>query len=151
MLTVDFINSLGITAQGLKVVNGNNTTILSANIAGETENIVQIGGFTVGTNSLESGTSNTSNYVKLGTDEIKLGTDFSVDNTGSIKSTRGTIGNLTVTSSGLTYGDNATQPQYFSIGKEYTGKRTPNYSIFSKIQRIDKCIMGYVEGFNECS
>ena len=102
MLTVDFINSLGITAQGLKVVNGNNT-ILSANIAGETPNSVQIGGFTVGANSLESGTSGTSNYVKLGTDEIKLGTEFSVNSSGAIKSTSGTIGNLKVTSSGLTY------------------------------------------------
>ena len=41
MLTIDFINSLGITAQGLKVVDGSNNTILSANIAGETENEVQ--------------------------------------------------------------------------------------------------------------
>ena len=56
MLTVDFINSLGITAQGLKVVDSNKNTILSANIAGETENKVQIGGFTVDSNRLYAGT-----------------------------------------------------------------------------------------------
>ena len=140
MLTVDFINSLGITAQGLKVVNGNNT-ILSANIAGETPNSVQIGGFTVGANSLESGTSGTSNYVKLGTDEIKLGTAFSVDKAGAIKSTSGTIGNLKVTSSGLIY--DGSQSSYFEIGSESSDSRMPTHAIFAKTQRIDNCIMGF--------
>ena len=83
---------------------------------------------------------------------IKVGANFSVDSTGAIKSTSGTIGNLKVTSSGLTYGDNATQPQYFSIGQKESGLRTPTYAIFSKIQRIDDCIMGYVsDGMNSCS
>ena len=54
MLTVDFINSLGITAQGLKVVDSNKNTILSANIAGETENKVQIGGFEVASGDLHT-------------------------------------------------------------------------------------------------
>ena len=101
MLTVDFINSLGINAQGLRVVDENENLILSANIANETPNSVQIGGFTVGTSALEAGTSSTSNYVKLGTDAIKLGTNFSVDNTGAIKSTSGTIGGFTVDSNRL--------------------------------------------------
>lgn len=141
MLTVDFINSLGINAQGLRVVDEHENLILSANIAGETENKVKIGGFTVGTSSLESGTSDTSNYVKLGTDEIKLGTNFSVDSAGSIKSTSGTIGNLTVTSSGLSY--DSSGPAYFEIGQESTDLRMPTYAIFAKTQRIDNCIMGF--------
>ena len=65
MLTVDFINSLGITAQGLKVVDSNKNTILSANIAGETENKVQIGGFTVDSNRLYAGTPGSGSGIEL--------------------------------------------------------------------------------------
>ena len=65
MLTVDFINSLGITAQGLKVVDGSNNTILSANIANETPNSVQIGGFTVDSNRLYAGTPGTDSGIEL--------------------------------------------------------------------------------------
>ena len=108
------------------------------------EGIVKIGGFTVGTNSLESGTSNTSNYVKLGTDEIKLGTNFSVDSTGAIKSTSGTIGNLKVTSNGLVY--DGSWSTYFRIGGFDEGildPRVPTSAIFARTQRIDNCIMGF--------
>ena len=54
MLTVDFINSLGINAQGLRVVDENKNLILSANIAGETENKVKIGGFSLSTNEFKT-------------------------------------------------------------------------------------------------
>ena len=54
MLTVDFINSLGINAQGLRVVDEHENLILSANIAGETENKVKIGGFSLSTNEFKT-------------------------------------------------------------------------------------------------
>ena len=54
MLTVDFINSLGISAQGLRVVDEHENLILSANIAGETANKVKIGGFSLSTNEFKT-------------------------------------------------------------------------------------------------
>ena len=287
MLTIDFINSLGITAQGLKVVDGSNNTILSANIANETPNSVQIGGFTVDSNRLYAGTPGTGSGIELssysagliayssnnqgkvstyavskitvnkatdlltvyirsyaesdydytiiskpntqtyptdyasgyakehthanqksgstladytkveyhglkqndwiyvvyrkdrsndvGADtgyflipetadvsisnvgdyyfvrdsafdikgaSINVGANFSVDNTGAIKSTSGTIGNLSIAEDGLAY--NGSSTSYFKIGSEATeNPMMPIYSIFAKVQRIDDCIMGF--------
>ena len=150
MLSVDFIDSLGITANKITVLQDNTADPSDSNkilfeadgLSGE--GIVKIGGFNVGTNSLESGTSNTSNYVKLGTDEIKLGTNFSVDSTGAIKSTSGTIGNLKVTSNGLVY--DGSWATYFRIGGFDEGildPREPASAIYARTQRIDNCIMGF--------
>ena len=153
MLSVDFIDSLGITANKITVLQNNtadpsdSNKILFEADGLSSEGIVKIGGFTVGTNSLESGTSNTSNYVKLGTDEIKLGTNFSVDSTGAIKSTSGTIGNLKVTSNGLIY--DGSWSTYFRIGgfdEEILDPRVPASAIYARTQRIDNCIMGFTSG-----
>ena len=146
MLSVDFIDSLGITTKKITVRqdNANDKSAILFEADGlSNEGTVKIGGFTVGTNSLESGTSDTSNYVKLGTDEIKLGTNFSVDSTGAIKSTSGTIGKLKVTSNGLTY--DGPWSSYFEIGSEseIPDPRMPTYAIFARTQRIDDCIMGF--------
>ena len=146
MLSVDFIDSLGITTKKITVRqdNANDKSAILFEADGlSNEGTVKIGGFTVGTNSLESGTSDTSNYVKLGTDEIKLGTNFSVDSTGAIKSTSGTIGKLKVTSNGLTY--DGPWSSYFEIGSEseIPDPRMPTYAIFARTQRIDNCIMGF--------
>ena len=149
MLSVDFIDSLGITANKITVLQDNTADSSDSNkILFEadglsSEGIVKIGGFTVGTNSLESGTSNTSNYVKLGTDEIKLGTNFSVDSTGAIKSTSGTIGNLKVTSGGLTYDGSWASQFEIGLDSEVPDPRMPTYAIFARTQRIDNCIMGF--------
>ena len=70
---------------------------------------------------------------------IKVGTNFSVDNTGAIKSTSGTIGNLRIAEDGLTYKSSSTS---FKIGQESSDPRMPKYAIYSSTQRIDDCIMG---------
>lgn len=55
MLTVDFINSLGISAQGLRVVDEHENLILSANIADDdTKHKVKIGGFSLSTNEFKT-------------------------------------------------------------------------------------------------
>jgi len=72
---------------------------------------------------------------------IKVGANFSVDSTGAIKSTSGTIGNLSITGSGLSY--NGSWASHFSIGSESSDSRMPTYAIFARTQRIDDCIMGF--------
>lgn len=72
---------------------------------------------------------------------IKVGANFSVDSTGAIKSTSGTIGNLSITGSGLSY--NGSRASHFSIGSESSDSRMPTYAIFARTQRIDDCIMGF--------
>ena len=72
---------------------------------------------------------------------IKVGANFSVDSTGAIKSTSGTIGNLSITGSGLSY--NGSWASQFSIGSESSDSRMPTYAIFARTQRIDDCIMGF--------
>lgn len=72
---------------------------------------------------------------------IKVGSNFSVDHTGAIKSTSGKIGNLNITSDGLSY-QGAWDAQ-FHIGSLSSDVRLPSYAIFSRTQRIDNCIMGF--------
>ena len=70
---------------------------------------------------------------------IKVGSNFSVDSTGAIKSTSGTIGNLSIANDGLAYKSSSTS---FEIGQESSDPRMPKYAIYSSAQRIDDCIMG---------
>ena len=70
---------------------------------------------------------------------LKVGSNFSVDSTGAIKSTSGTIGNLSIINSGLAYKSSSTS---FEIGQESSDPRMPKYAIYSSAQRIDDCIMG---------
>lgn len=72
---------------------------------------------------------------------IRVGGNFSVDNTGAIKSTSGEIGNLKISSGGLSY-EGAWDAQ-FQIGTLSSDSRLPTYAIFSRTQRIDNCIMGF--------
>ena len=67
-----------------------------------------IGGFTIDSNRLYAGTPGTDNGIELasiGTNKasIKVGSNFSVNSTGAIKSTRGTIGKLAIDDDGLSY------------------------------------------------
>ena len=103
-----------------------------------------IGGFTIDSNRLYAGTPGTDNSIELasiGTNKasIKVGSNFSVDSTGAIKSTSGTIGNLSIVNSGLAYESSSTS---FKIGQESSDPRMPKYAIYSSAQRIDDCIMG---------
>lgn len=71
---------------------------------------VKIGGFTVDSNRLYAGTPGTDNGIELastGTNgaSLKVGSNFSVDSTGAIKSTSGTVGKLAINDNGLSYGD----------------------------------------------
>ena len=109
-----------------------------------------IGGFTIDSNRLYAGNPGADNGIELvsiGTNKasIKVGSNFSVDSTGAIKSTSGTIGSLNIADDGLTYG-NSSSSSYFKIGSEVTkNPLMPTYSIFAKVQRIDNCIMGFKE------
>ena len=103
-----------------------------------------IGGFTIDSNRLYAGTPGTNNSIELasiGTNKasIKVGSNFSVDSTGAIKSTSGTIGNLSIVNDGLAYESSSTS---FRIGQESSDPRMPKYAVYSKAQRIDDCIMG---------
>ena len=53
------------------------------------------------------GTDNGIELASIGTNKasIKVGSNFSVDTTGAIKSTSGTIGNLAINENGLSYGN----------------------------------------------
>lgn len=66
-----------------------------------------IGGFTIGSTNLHNNTTTlagAANSVYLGTDGISCGTAFKVTKAGALTATSGTIGNLTVSSTGLSYG-----------------------------------------------
>ena len=62
-----------------------------------------IGGFTIGTTAIysDSDTYEGANNVYLGMNGISLGETFSVDSTGNLAATQGTIGAITLSSTGL--------------------------------------------------
>lgn len=98
----------------------------------------QIGGFTIGSDSIYSNgmssmSSTQTTGVHVGTDGIKLGQNFSVDTSGNVTANRGTFGSLNVqngqssysgglsgcggyVSSGLSYGGGGGGVSYGSLG-----------------------------------
>lgn len=64
---------------------------------------------------IKYGKSNSSNYVRIGTDKIQLGKNFSVDNTGKLSAISGTIG-----------GWNLAENQIYWVKSSNTGSNTSN-------------------------
>ena len=107
-VTAELINALNVTAKNLEVLSGENILLKAGNSK------VDIAGFTVTSNGLEKGQSNTNNFVHLGTDRIELGNGedeigsfFYVDNMGKLsarnvaisghmEATSGTIGGCSI-------------------------------------------------------
>lgn len=134
--------SLDIKEPGASLKVGSNFSVDSAGAIRSTSGT--IGGFTIDSNRLYAGTPGEDNGIELasiGTNKasIKVGSNFSVDSTGAIKSTSGTIGNLSIVNDGLAYEGSSTS---FRIGRESSDLRMPKYAIYSSAQRIDDCIMG---------
>ena len=134
--------SLDINEPGASLKVGSNFSVDTAGAIRSTSGT--IGGFTIDSNRLYAGTPGADNGIELasiGTNKasIKVGSNFSVDSTGAIKSTSGTIGKLSIANGGLAYESSSTS---FRIGQESSDPRMPKYAIYSSAQRIDDCIMG---------
>lgn len=106
MLTVEFINSLGISAKHIEVTNTSGISIFKA--AGlEGGGYVDIAGFTVNQSTLTAGTASSGNYVQLGTEAIMLGGNtvstapFSVTKAGALTATSGKIAGFDISGSGI--------------------------------------------------
>ena len=100
--------SLDINEPGASLKVGSNFSVDTAGAIRSTSGT--IGGFTIDSNRLYAGTPGTNNSIELasiGTNKasIKVGSNFSVDSTGAIKSTSGTIGKLAIDENGLSYKD----------------------------------------------
>ena len=107
MLTVDFLNALGITAKKIEVktADDKDTIFLADGLkrdptTNELDPTVEIGGFKVDNTKLFAGSE--EEYVELGTNAIILGGNtvatapFSVTNTGNLKATTGEISGFTI-------------------------------------------------------
>ena len=98
--------SLDIKEAGASLKVGSNFSVNDTGAIRSTSGT--IGGFTIDSNRLYAGNPGADNGIELaaiGTNKasIKVGSNFSVDSTGAIKSTRGTIGNLAINDNGLSY------------------------------------------------
>ena len=112
MLTVDFIDSLGITAKKIQVTTGSGSskkTLFKADGLAATP-AVEIAGFTVNQSTLTAGTG--TNYVQLGTEAIMLGGNstttapFSVTKAGALTATSGKIAGFDISGDSITSVDN---------------------------------------------
>lgn len=107
MLTVEFINSLNISAKQIEVSNSSGTLFKADGIS---TNTVEIADFTVNKGKLSAGEG--ENYVELGTEAIKLGggdpnvsgstPTFSVSKAGYLTAESGKIGGFDLSATTIT-------------------------------------------------
>lgn len=131
MLTVDFINSLGITAKKITVKDSNNKVVFLADASTTTEGSnIKIGGFNVDENSIKNGSLGGANSVMMctgSTDSASIGGSgsqsgwafaagnaFGVLNTGAVYAS-----NMNIDGGRLKIGDSS---NYVSISNSWSGQ-----------------------------
>lgn len=106
VVTTDYVNALGLTAQKIHVIDDDDNTVF---LADASQLPVMIGGFSVNADSLYNGKTtlqDKNDGVYIGTDGIGLGDTFVVTSEGKITATSGEIGSLTLIDKLFFGGDN---------------------------------------------